>query len=100
MRASLGANVREQAREFTQLRLLGLQSLARLFNECVRLLNFFALLSAFRFGSSNIASGTLDQFVQFLRPLLIEMNSISMGVNLAVDALNFSAAARNLGIDF
>src|SRR6266576_2303837 len=99
MLASLGAKVRESSRKLISLRFFGLQSLARLFNQRVRLLNFFALLLAFSFGNSNIVSGTFDQFVQFLGPLPIELDSISMRINLALKMLEFTAAARNSGID-
>ena len=63
-------------------------------------MNFFALPLAFSFGNSNIVSGTFDQFVQFLGPLPIELDSISMRINFALKMLEFTAAARNSGIDF
>jgi hypothetical protein len=58
------------------------------------------LLRAFSFRSSNIVSGTFNQFVQFVGPLPIELDSISMRVNFGFKTLKFSAAARNLRIDF
>ncbi|KAF5406808.1 MAG: hypothetical protein Udaeo2_31040 [Candidatus Udaeobacter sp.] len=63
-------------------------------------MNFLALLRAFSFGSTNIVSRAFNQFVQFLGPLPIELDSISVRVNFAFKTLKFTAAARNLRIDF
>jgi hypothetical protein len=99
VRAALGAKFQESAINFIQLGFFALQSLVSLFNQRVRLLNFFALLRAFGFGSSDIASETLNQLVQLLGSLPIELDLVSVRVNFAIKMLEFAATARNLCVD-